>query len=161
VLTATPTLPKNTRRPTPTLTSTITTTPTITVTSTAVPVTRGLDVPFSVGADKFVIHRILDGESLELIARKYTTTVSVIRKINVFMPVPLWAGSVILISPGMQAVNPSLPAFEPYHVPDAVITLAELALRLKVDEDLLKYYTACADPCRFDKNDLLIIPRLR
>lgn len=159
VLNATPTLPKNTRRPRPTLTSTVTAT--VTVTSTSLTVTRGLDVPFSVGDDKFIIHRILEGESLELIARKYTTTESVIRKINVFVPTPVWAGSVILISPGMQAVNPALPAFEPYQVPDAAITLAELALRLKVDPALLQYYTLCANPCRFDANDWLIIPRLR
>jgi hypothetical protein len=143
------------------MTNTITATATPTSSTTLVPITRGLDLPFNVGDNRFLIHRVLAGETLEALARKYNTSEDVIRGINFFVPRPFWKDVIILISPGMQSVDPALPAFEPYKVPDADIALADLAVRLKVDPELLRYYTVCADPCRFDNDDWLIIPRLR
>jgi hypothetical protein len=156
---ATPILPTTTRRPRPTVTSTITPTATITIQPTTI--TRALDLPYSVGQTRFVIHRILSGETLERLARKYNTTEAIIRNINKVLPSPLWAGSVIIISPGMQSIDPALPTFEPYQVPDAAIMLADLAKRLNVEPALLKYYTGCNDPCRFAAREWLVIPRLR
>jgi hypothetical protein len=158
---ATPIVPTTTHRPRPTVTITTTITPTATITIQPAMITRALDLPYSVGEIRFVIHKVLSGETLEGLARKYNTTQTIIRDINKIMPSPLWAGSVIIISPGMQTVDPALPAFEPYQVPDAAIMLADLAKRLNVEAALLKYYTVCNDPCRFVAREWLVIPRLR
>jgi len=138
-----------------------TSTATLTIEPTNLLFVRALDLPFSIGNSRFLIHRVLAGETLAGLASKYSTTVEVIDAVNIIIPTPLWVGRILVISPGMGAIDPALPAFEPYEVPDKEISLFDLAGRLKVDQGLLKYYTSCGDPCLFVAGDWLIIPRLR
>jgi hypothetical protein len=55
-------------------------------------------------------------------------------------------------------VDPELPAFQPYEVTEAKITIDELAQKLEVDSMLLRYFNACPDNCRLAAGDWLIIP---
>ncbi len=157
----TPVFPTATQRPSPTPTITITVTAIASATATSTQVMHVLDIPFSVGPTRFLLHRMLAGESLDGLALKYASSLEVLRKVNMYIPSPMIIGHVIVITPGLKVVDPALPAFEPYVIPDVVITLESLASRLKVDPVLLKYYTVCTDPCRFFAGEWLIIPRLR
>ena len=158
--TASPVHPTNTRLPRPTLTSTPS--PTLAASATIGRIELHLlDLPFNINTTSYLLHRVLAGETLEGLARKYSTSLDVIQKANLFITTPLWVGNVLVILPGTQTVDPAMPAFEPYQVPDAMIDLAALSTRLKVDPQLLQVYTDCQDSCQFDKGDWLMIPRLR
>ena len=123
-----------------------------------VPQVHALEVSINVDDHKFLIHRVGVGETFEILAKTYTTTPEVIRSINYSMKPSLWANSVIVISPGLQTVDPALPAFKTYQVTKQGIMIDELAEKLTVDPALLRLYNACDDNCRLAVGDWLIIP---
>lgn len=91
--------------PSITLTGTITTEPTATVamspTLTVSP-TNTLELPHSLqtpigGETKYLIHRVLGGETLEWIAKNHGTTIDAIRAANFQMPAKLWEDSKIIV----------------------------------------------------------------
>jgi len=127
-------------------------------TTTIVPQVHALEVPINVGDHKFLIHRVGGGETFEILAKTYTTTPEVIRSLNYSMKSSLWANSLIVISPGLQMVDPALPAFKTYQVTTQGISIDELAGKLTVDPTLLRLYNACDDNCRLAVGDWLIIP---
>jgi hypothetical protein len=132
-----------------------------TLTETKKTAVRKLDVPFKIGDNYFVIHRILAGETIEQVAIKFSTSTESIEKIN-FLPVTsLWVDRLILIMLETEVVGPALPAFEPYQVPDPEISLVDLAKRFEIEPYQLKYYNVCRNPCLFFVGDWLIIPRSR
>jgi LysM repeat protein len=96
--TDTPTL-KVTLTDTPTLGSTATevNTQTLTLSPTGTPEPpHSLQTPIG-GATKFLIHRVLGGETLEWIAENHGTTVDAIRAANYELPATLWEDSTIIV----------------------------------------------------------------
>ena len=127
-------------------------------TTTIVPQVHALEVAINVGDHRFLIHRVGAGETFEILARTYTTTSEVIRSLNYSMKPSLWANSVIVISPGLQTVDPTLPAFKTYQVTQQEMTIDELAGKLTIDPVLLRLYNACEDNCSLATGDWLILP---
>jgi hypothetical protein len=120
-----------------------------------------LEIPFQAGGYHFLMHRVHAGESLAVLEVTYVTTSEVIRALNDPLALPITADRVILIAPGLQVVDPGLPAFELYEVTDEGFGIGELARKLDADAALLKEYNDCAGACRFAAGDWVIVPRHR
>jgi hypothetical protein len=120
---------------------------------------RVLDVPFQVGEHSFLIHQVREGENFETLEVHYDTTSDVILALNDSLSSPLWANSVIVISPGLRSVDLTVPAFQSYQITDDEAALDELARLLDTDADLLRYYNNCQNDCQFGVGDWIIIPR--
>jgi hypothetical protein len=126
------------------------------------PQAHGLEIPIMVGEQPILMHRVIEGEQIVLLVKQYQTAIEVLQEINYNPPVPLFAGQVIVIAPGLIVnVDPNLPSFEPYQVTDKEISIEDLVLRLSVDLTMLKYYNRCSDACRMVKGDWLLIPRTK
>jgi hypothetical protein len=135
-------------------------TPTPGPTSTPSSKTHALEVPIMVGEQPILMHLVLDGEQVIFLMQQHKTTIEVLQEINFKPAVPLWAGKVIVIAPGLIVnVDPELPPFEPYQVTDKEINIEDLVLKLGVDLNMLKYYNGCTDGCRLVKGDWLLVPR--
>ena len=72
-------------------------------------------------------------ENYDVLARKYDTKVDVLLAINYEAPSPLWVKSTIVISPGLQVDDPTIPALQASSCIDAVIDIETLAKKFKVD----------------------------
>jgi len=97
---------------TKTQTATITLTP-VNETSTLVPVTLtqgpALETPFGFQG-QYVLHKVSQGESLPVIARKYHTTEEVIKKINrKLQKRSVWAGDILVIHTGEKTSSSAVP----------------------------------------------------
>lgn len=128
-----------------------------TVTPTLAQPTRTLEFPFKVGEQTYLVHRVREGENFEVLEETYVTSTGVILALNDSLSSPLWVNSVIVIAPGVQAVDPELPAFRPYEVTEKV-SIDELARQLNAHPDLLRYYNNCSENCRLSVGDWLIVP---
>jgi hypothetical protein len=122
-----------------------------------------LEVPFMVGNQTLLMHRILDGQQVTLLIQQHQTTIEVLQEINYKRAVPLWTGQVIVIAPGLIVnVAPNLlPPFEPYQVTDKEISIEDLNLKLGADLAALKYYNGCSGGCWLVKGDWLLVPRTK
>lgn len=121
---------------------------------------RVLEAPIEVDGQKFVIHRILDGEQLILLARNFDTSIEVIKSLNYQLPEPVWTGWVVVMAPGMLTVDPSLPAFSAYEVL-ADTTLEAVAKTLGIDLPLLEHYNLCLGNCPLSAGDWILVPHPR
>lgn len=136
-------------------TITLTPVPTFVETITSRPL-LGLETPLGID-NKFEIHQVLEGESLELIAGKHGTTVTALRACNYRLPSPLLPGGTIVVP--LNFVNmQGLPAFEVYNV-TAETTLQDLAILLSVDLIEFQYYNAIDDNFTPRIGDWLLVPR--
>jgi LysM repeat protein len=124
----------------------------------AAPQTHALEVPFEIDGLSLLMHRVGDGETFEVIDLKYKTTPEVIRALNPSVGASLWAGSVIVIASGMQAVDASLPGFKTHEVDEPTTTIDKVALEYNIDVALLMRYNGCADACELSKGDWVLIP---
>ncbi len=131
-------------------------------TATSVNRKHQLDVP--IGTDrKFVIHKVVDGESLELYASRYDTSREAILALSFNKEVPVWVDSLVVIPLGFTNVA-GLPAFVVYRVKEEErgISTEALAKRLKVDLQDFKYYNGVTDDGdRPLVGDYFLIPRPR
>jgi hypothetical protein len=127
--------------PFPTLTiSAQTSTPTLYL--TLVPTNTPSQLDAVIGTDyKFVIHKVLDGETLNQYAAKYNTSVQTILAVNHGITVPVWVNTLVVIPVGFTDFA-ELPSFVVYKVTqqDRGISVEEMAKRLKVDPADLRYY---------------------
>jgi hypothetical protein len=130
----------------------------------ATPITKihALEVPIKVGDRTLIMHRVLAGDQLITLTKQYQTTLEVLEEINFKQVIPLWAGKVIVIAPGLIVnVDPEFPPFEAYEITDKEISIEDLNLKLGVDLALLKYYNGCTDGCKLFKGDWLLVPRTK
>lgn len=136
---------------TPTLTETATPSPTLILSK------HRLDVP--IGSDyKFVIHKVISGETFNQYTDKYNTSIEAIVTVNYNLKMPVWEDAIVIIPVGFADVA-SLPAFEAYEVTQAGKSLETLAQEVGVDEDDLKYYNAFDGDQSLLAGDWLLIPR--
>lgn len=117
-----------------------------------------LDTPLG-SARKFIIHRMLEGENLQLLARRNKTKQELILQTTYNLSVPVWAGKLVVI-PVNQSDLEGVPLFEPYEITQTEISTAELAQLLGVDLPDLEFYNACVG-CRFQKGSWILIPHSR
>ncbi len=89
--------------------------------------------------------------------RQYNTTVEAIRAVNYYLPSPLWVDWLVIIPVGITDTQ-GLPAFEAYMVTDQV-TIEELAQKLSVSPEVLRYYNAVEGGYRLTPGEWLLIPK--
>jgi hypothetical protein len=104
-----------------------------------------------------VIHRIKGGESLNMFADRYYTTVDVIEGLNFELYVPIRNESVIVIAPGLRQTS-VLPAFDTLEVQQPGATLSSLAAKVGVPLEALAEYNNFGPDCQTIVG-WLVIPR--
>ena len=118
-----------------------------------------LDVVIGV-QDKFIIHRVSSGESIQLFATQNNTTPNVIKSVNHNLVVPIWVDSIIVIP--LDRKDPGdLPAFEPYGIADRGLTLQDLAEKFNVDLEILSKYNDLLAEDELEPGEWVLIPRER
>ncbi|MBU4352952.1 MAG: LysM peptidoglycan-binding domain-containing protein, partial [Nanoarchaeota archaeon] len=166
VLSAAPSVPTGSANPilTPTVVATpLSPTPTFTPTQIASPtpttqpvLNLALEVPIGLH-QRFMIHRVMEGESLELFARRYATTIEAIQAVNYYLPSPLLVNWTVVIP--LESIDvQGLPAFQPYMVV-ASMTVEEFAQSMSVDVSTLSYYNGLTATYQLSPGDWLLIPR--
>ncbi len=119
---------------------------------------HGLDSP--IGTDhQFIIHQVRRGESLDLYAGRYGTTVEAIQAVNYNLPTPLATNYKIVIPVNFSDVS-GLPVFEAYRV-DQSILVENLARQLSVDQALLEYYNGLSSGELFLAGEWVLVPHER
>jgi len=146
----------------PTATATLALTPTAILTPeiTLAPTsTHGLDMVIG-DTYKFIIHRTMTGESVQMYADLYNTTPQAIYDSNYLMPVPIWINWLIIIPVDMTDTS-DLPAFEAYMVEKDGVRLDVLADELSVKLYELMLYNDLELNHILNNGDWLLIPRER
>jgi hypothetical protein len=101
--------------------------PSATGTPTAVMVCgHSLETRLEIDGRALVLHQVSRGESIAVLATNYETSLAALQAVNYFLPSPLWAELVIVIPVG-ELEGQGLPVLEPYQIPGAGMSLADLA----------------------------------
>jgi hypothetical protein len=95
-----------------------------------------LDDRIELDQGDLTLHQVDFGESLEMLALNYETSVQAIREINYFLPSPLWTDVVVVIPIGSTEVD-GLPVLEPVLIAEPVTTLASLGEQLSASTGVL------------------------
>ena len=106
---------------------------------------------------QFLLHRVLEGESLNLLAITYHTSTEAIRAVNYNLPATLWENTVIIIPPDqtdMAGVTP----MTGYPISPEKITIQALALEKGVSLDALCSINGLPDDYLFKPGEWVIIP---
>ena len=155
-----PVLVESTITPTITLTASATSMPTatpVTPTPTAELSLHQLDSPIG-DAYQFVIHRVLEGESLQIYAAKYNTSVEAIMAINYNLISPLWVDWIIVIPVNNTDVA-DLPLFEGYQIQDNEIRADSLSEKLSVSVDDFASYNDFERDHILHQGEWVLVPR--
>ena len=134
-------------------------TPTASNTPSLTPTPRpvlSLDVPLGVGG-QFLIHKVLEGDSMSALAKRYGTTVDAIRLANLNLRSPLQPDWFIVIPVGLTDLS-GFPAFEVYLVKES-IRVDNLAATLSVDATQFAYYNNLSPDYVLLPGDWLLVPR--
>jgi hypothetical protein len=118
----------------------------------------GLETPVGTNPT-LLIHRVLPGENLELIAAHFDTSIEAIQNINYFLPSPLWADLPLVVPLG-RTQTVGLPQFEAYEVSANGIEVEQLAQSLGVDAMQLRKYNLLPERATLIAGQWLILPRL-
>ncbi len=119
-----------------------------------------LDIPF--GTDiKFILHRVVSGESFFDLTENYRTSIEAIKWVNYSLEIPLKLDAMVIIPVDSRSADPKTPPFEPYQVAGADVTVEDLASLLSTDILQLIYYNNAQAQQVFSAGDWLIIPRQR
>lgn len=140
-------------------------TPTVTIpiptsTSTITPTTPPLALDTPIGLEnEFVIHRVIEGESLLLFANWYRTSPEAIQAINIDLSYPIQIDDLVIIPIGITDVT-ALPEFEAYEVLDEGISVLEQAEQIGVPVEDLCFYNNLDENQILHSGDWLIVPHL-
>ena len=117
---------------------------------------HSLETPFGLNT-LFVIHRLVDGEGLIVIAQKYNTSVDAIKAVNYKMPQVLIVGKMIVVPVNMLTIS-GLRSFSIYEVEEPTMTIIEIAAKFQVEASSLALNNALPENFVLSKGDLLIVP---
>lgn len=108
----------------------------------------------------YLVHVVAVGETLDIIADDYGTTVEAILAVNYRLKPPVWVDYLLVIPVGIKDVT-GLPALDVYVVDEyESIASTSLAEELEVDEAALEYFNVCTDNCEFHRGDILLVPHM-
>jgi hypothetical protein len=132
---------------------------------TALPTASPTSVPLALetpigGEIQFIIHRVVEGESLVLYANWFETSMDAITAVNYNLSIPLWAGTLIVI-PIDQTDATGLPAFEVYEVLGGDIVPRDLAEQLSMDLEAFCRYNNIEPDHALHDGEWVLIPRER
>jgi hypothetical protein len=130
--------------------------PTPTATKTNPPLS--LETPIGL-MYQFVIHRVVEGESLLLFANWYDTSAEAIQAVNLNLTYPIQIGTLVIIPVEILDVT-DLPAFEAYEVTQD-ISVEDLAIKLGVAVEDLMLYNNLESGTLLRSGDWIIVPRER
>jgi LysM repeat protein len=105
----------------------------------------------------FKIHRVKQGESLELLAQINGTTTAAMFAVNYHLATPLRTQQIIIIPINQSDVS-ALPAFEPYRVPED-IGLETLAAEEGLDPTQIQFYNDLGNSDQLYAGEWIILPR--
>ena len=114
-----------------------------------------LETPFGV-ENKFVIHQLLDGESLIVLAKKYNTSVDAIKAVNQ-ENMTLWAKTLVVIPVDQTDVSSSQ-RFKVILLSEKGMSIQELAVQYSVDAQLLAQVNHVPETYSFQKGEWVLIP---
>lgn len=161
-------IPDKPRRPTPSLTRTVhatsyPATSTIVLATTPPQATKtesgaihGLDELIG-SAYRFVIHRMLPGETLFALATQYHTSADAIKKVNYNMPDPIWVDWPVVIPVDTSDVS-GLPTFEAFEELEDDVSIEELADLLNLDVASLLFYNGLEPGYILSSWEWILIP---
>jgi len=110
------------------------------------------------GNQGYLVHIVAVGETLDMIADRYDTTVQAIMAVNYGLKPPVWVQYPIVIPVNTKDAA-GLPAFKVYVVEAyESISAKSLADVLGVDASALEFYNLCTANCQFNKGDVLLVP---
>lgn len=116
-----------------------------------------LDTPIG-GEVQFIIHRVLDGESLQYYADLYKTSTEAILAVNQDLTLPMWVGWVVVIP--IDIDDPTgLPSFEAFQVRMRGLTVEALAEELLIDPTNLSTYNNVPIDYKFSPGEWILVPR--
>ena len=112
------------------------------------------------GSDQvYLIHIVAQGETLDVIAANYATTVQAIIAVNYELTPPVWVDYPIVI-PLNTTDEAGLPSFTVYIVEEyQTISSKALAEILSVSAADLEFYNLCSADCQFVSGDVLLVPQ--
>ena len=105
----------------------------------------------------FRIHRAAQGETLEILAIRDSTTVAALHAVNYKLSIPIRPRQMIVI-PVFQKDVSDLPEFEAYRVVEDT-TLENLSIELDVDVEALKLYNGLRFEQYVYHGEWLVVPR--
>jgi LysM repeat protein len=145
---------------TPTRTATSTRTATPTLVPTATPQVVQLPLESILGTEyTVVLHRVIPGDSLTVLAQNYGTSDKAILDATYRLIMPLFVDRIIVIP--YQIKNwKDLPPLEPYQISRPQTTLDEIAAEFGIDPALLKYHNGCEN-CVITEGSWIVLPRSR
>lgn len=115
-----------------------------------------LDTPIG-GEVQFIIHRVLEGESLQYFADRYKTSTEAILEVNENLVLPLWVGWVVVIPLNTDDVA-KFPAFVPHQIEEEGISMNALAEQLTVPIEELAFYNNIDTGHILHEGEWLLIP---
>lgn len=137
-------------------TATFTVAPAVTPSPLGQCVSHDLETPF--GSEvKLVIHRVHGGESMDMYAATYSTSVKTIIALNYHLTIPIQHDSVIVIAPG-KTQPPAVPPFEALQIAKTSRTLQSLAADFSVTPEQLSAYNDFDPGCSM-VTGWLLVPR--
>ncbi len=116
-----------------------------------------LDTPIG-GEYKFIIHRVLEGESLQYYSDLFGTTPEAILLVNDNLVTPLWVDWIVIIPVNLDDTA-SVPAFIGYQVEEEEISAIALAKKLSIPVEGLIFYNDIDEEYILHKGEWLLIPR--
>jgi hypothetical protein len=148
-------IPTETQQPTATPTSTPE--PTASPTVTRGPAVLALGTP--IGGDiQFIIHRVIEGESLGQYASRYNTTEAAIRAVNFDMPSVLFIDWILVIPIDITDTT-GLPAFQPIQMQEGGISVEAFANQLGVDVEDISLYNNLYPDRILQSGEWILVPR--
>lgn len=118
-----------------------------------------LDLDTPIGSEqKFLIHRVLEGESLQYLADRHNTSLQAIMSVNENMVSPLWVGWIVVIPINTKDVD-ELPSFSAYQIDEEGITMKKFAEQLGITAQDLSFYNNIEEEHILHQGEWLLIPR--
>ncbi|MFU8827430.1 MAG: LysM peptidoglycan-binding domain-containing protein [Brevefilum sp.] len=110
------------------------------------------------GEIQFIIHRVAEGETLQIFANQYNTSVEAITSVNHNLIVPLWTNWIVIIPFNFTDVS-DLPLFAAHQVEEEFIPLPELAQHLSSSLTDMMFYNNLDAEHILHKGEWLIVPK--
>jgi hypothetical protein len=104
-----------------------------------------------------LVHRVLPGESIAMLANEYVTTEDAIRAVNYGMGETLWAHTLVVI-PFERSNVSGIPPMTAYLIDVSSISIETLAVEKSVDVELLRTWNALPKGYLFHLGEVFIIP---
>jgi len=108
---------------------------------------------------QFMIHRVIEGESLQLYADLYDTSIEAIRAVNYKFPLILWIDQIVIIPLNLTDVS-GIPPFTAYEIVENGITFEQISEEFSVPlEELLQYNSVNKDFV-LQQGDWILVPQI-